>query len=96
MRSRVHKGSFSIFAYQRGLPLKSNVAFAKTVEPENRDLLEFEQEIQAKEMTIPSTIGYEKKINPFMRSGVDSLMKRVSGKDSIETLGKIRAMKDQF
>ena len=66
------------------------------MEPENRDLMVYDQDIQDKETTIPSTIGFEKRVNPFMRSSVDSLMKRVGGKDSTDTLGKIRSLKDQF
>jgi hydroxyacylglutathione hydrolase len=76
----------------------SNLRFAAHVEPENDDVtrkLEWAQGVRAKaaadwhdatpaEMTIPSTIGDEKKTNPFMRS-----------RDAAE-LGRRRRLKDSF
>lgn len=77
---------------------KANLEFAAHVEPENEDVrrkLEWAKQMRAKaapdwhdatpdEMTIPSTIGDEKKTNPFMRSP-----------DAAE-LGRRRKMKDEF
>ncbi len=77
---------------------ESNLRFAVTVEPENADMkakLERVQAIRASaaadwhdatpdEMTIPSTIGDEKKTNPFVRAP-----------DATE-LGRIRTLKDNF
>ncbi len=77
---------------------ESNLRFAVTVEPENADMkakLERVQAIRANaaadwhdatsdEMTIPSTIGDEKKTNPFVRAP-----------DATE-LGRIRTLKDNF
>ncbi len=66
----------------------SNGAFALTVEPDNEDLIAYME--QAKAMreddipTVPTTVGMELKINPFMRAG------------SAERLGEIRAAKDNF
>jgi len=66
----------------------SNAAFAKTVEPENSDLMEYIK--SAKQMrnkgipTVPTTVAMEKKTNPFVRVG------------SAERLGEIRAAKDNF
>jgi hydroxyacylglutathione hydrolase len=77
---------------------ESNLVFAAHVEPENpdiRDKLERVRKIRANkaadwhdatsaEMTIPSTIGEERQINPFMRA-----------RDAAD-LGRLRAEKDNF
>jgi hydroxyacylglutathione hydrolase len=77
---------------------RSNLEFAAHVEPDNADVarkLAWAREVRAKaaadwhdatpeEMTIPSTIGDEKKTNPFMRSP-----------DAAE-LGRRRTLKDNF
>ena len=66
----------------------SNAAFAMTVEPDNPDLNQAAQNakaLRAKGLpTIPTTIGMERKTNPFMRAG------------TAERLGKIRKAKDHF
>jgi hydroxyacylglutathione hydrolase len=76
----------------------SNLKFAVTIEPDNADMrskLEAVEAIRAQaapdwhdatpaEMTIPSTIGEEKAINPFVRAA-----------DASE-LGRIRTAKDNF
>ena len=77
---------------------ESNLRFAASVEPDNADIaskLEEVQKIRAAaaadwhdatpaEMTIPSTIGEEKKTNPFMRAA------------TAEELGRLRLLKDEF
>ena len=77
---------------------ESNLRFAASVEPGNADIaskLEEVQKIRAgaaadwhdatpAEMTIPSTIGDEKKTNPFMRAA------------TAEELGRLRLLKDEF
>ncbi|MEE2673116.1 MAG: hydroxyacylglutathione hydrolase [Myxococcota bacterium] len=77
---------------------ESNLRFAAHVEPENEDVkrkLQWAESVRAHaaadwhdasedEMTIPSTIGEEKKTNPFMRVP-----------DAAE-LGRRRALKDNF
>jgi len=66
----------------------SNARFAVTIEPENKDLLDYVE--QAKVMrekgqpTVPTTVAMEKKTNPFMRAPTP------------ERLGEIRAAKDSF
>lgn len=66
----------------------SNGKFAITVEPDNADLIaaiaDAKDLREAEKPTVPSTIGAEKRINPFMRAA------------SAEALGTIRAAKDQF
>jgi hydroxyacylglutathione hydrolase len=77
---------------------ESNLRFAMTVEPDNREIRERLARVQAiraraaadwhdatpAEMTIPSTIGAEKATNPFMRAA------------SASELGRIREAKDNF
>ncbi|XP_053374011.1 hydroxyacylglutathione hydrolase, mitochondrial-like [Mercenaria mercenaria] len=46
--------------------------------------------------TIPSTIGEEKKINPFMRVRCTSVQKHASSTDPIEVMGFLRKEKDDF
>ena len=50
---------------------QANLAFALTVEPLNEELQVYAAEVKAlrlqKKRTIPSSIGLEKKINPFLR-----------------------------
>lgn len=66
----------------------SNAAFAKTVEPENSELLEALASAKERrdrgDPTVPTTIGDELATNPFMRA------------KSAEHLGRIRAAKDNF
>jgi hydroxyacylglutathione hydrolase len=76
----------------------SNLAFAAHVEPDNaaiQKMIERTKSLRAKaaadwhdatpdEMTVPTTIGDEREINPFMRS------------DSAAQLGERRAQKDSF
>jgi len=70
---------------------ESNLRFAAHVEPDNEDVkrkLEWAEGLRAKavgpdEMTIPSTIGDEKKTNPFMRvPDADELRRRRALKDN--------------
>lgn len=48
-----------------------NLQFAKSLEPDNSSinekLLSAEKMREMKHFTVPSTIGFEKLINPFMR-----------------------------
>jgi len=78
----------------------SNLKFAKSIDPENKDVidkLEWSQEMRNKSMpTVPSTIGDEKKYNPFMRVKEGYLQKTCGTKDAIETMGHIRKLKDSF
>lgn len=50
----------------------SNLAFAAAVEPGNADLIQYQEACRQRrarhEPTLPSTLGLERRINPFMRS----------------------------
>ena len=85
----------------------SNIRFALAVEPDNLNLISWSQ--KAKELrdqglpTLPTTIGQELQVNPFMRCDqreVISAAKTVSGQDSLPSpahvLAVIRGWKDHF
>ena len=81
-----------------------NVAFALWVEPGNEDLKTFEKE--AKELrdagtpTVPTTLGRERKCNPFLRfdapAVVAAAQRRLGRQDlaEYEVFGEIRRWKD--
>jgi len=85
----------------------SNIRFALAVEPNNVNLISWAE--QAKELrdkdlpTLPTTIGQELQVNPFMRSDqaeVIASAKSISGQadlpSSAHVLAVIRAWKDKF
>jgi hydroxyacylglutathione hydrolase len=76
---------------------ESNLRFAREVEPENRDIREKLAEVEEKrkhraadwhradrrEMTVPTTLAEERRINPFLRA------------ESVQELGRRRSWKDR-
>lgn len=66
----------------------SNAAFAKTVEPDNQEMLAYiktAEDLRAKGLpTVPTTVARERAINPFLRAA------------TAERLGEIRRAKDNF
>ncbi|XP_033120193.1 hydroxyacylglutathione hydrolase, mitochondrial-like [Anneissia japonica] len=78
----------------------NNLKFAEHVECGNADIKEkmsWSQVQRSKDTpTIPSTIGEEKKYNPFMRVGVKSVQEHVGQSDGIATMGALRTEKDGF
>jgi hydroxyacylglutathione hydrolase len=84
----------------------SNLRFAQAVEPDNTDLAAFAeraQRVRARGLpTVPSTIGIERAINPFLRCGepaVQSAAQRKAGQplaDNTAVFGAIRRWKDNF
>ena len=85
----------------------SNIRFALAVEPNNANLITWAQTAKALRdqnlPTLPTTIGQELQVNPFMRCDqkevIDAALK-VSGEKSLPTpahvLAVIRAWKDGF
>ncbi len=83
-----------------------NLRFALTVEPENADTLAYrEQALAVREKdqpTLPSTIGLEQRINPFLRCRTDnvrSAAEKRAGReltDTVEVFATIRQWKDGF
>jgi hydroxyacylglutathione hydrolase len=78
----------------------NNLKFALSVEPNNADavnkLIWAEAQRAAKKPTVPSTIGEEKLINPFMRVTLPAVQQLVGATDSINCMGTVRTMKDNF
>lgn len=84
----------------------ANITFAKSIEPDNQDLLELEkscQKLREQDLeTLPSTIDSELKTNPFLRcseSTVVQAAKQAENKsisDPVETFATIRQLKDNF
>ncbi|MGF1601908.1 MAG: hydroxyacylglutathione hydrolase [Thermosynechococcaceae cyanobacterium] len=78
----------------------NNIQFALTVDGENSELQDrFRQVQQARaqnQATVPSQMGLEKQTNPFLRWDQEALVTAVQGRDPVQTLARLRGMKDQF
>jgi hydroxyacylglutathione hydrolase len=80
----------------------ANIKFAKSVDGQNEDLLERERKCKAlrekNEPTVPTTVGEEKKTNPFCRSGDEKIRKflGMEEKRDVEVFAQLRTMKDNF
>lgn len=85
----------------------SNIRFALAVEPANADLIAWSEKAQAlrqsNQPTLPTSIGHELRVNPFMRSDQPAVAEaalRESGAPALPTpahvLAAIRAWKDRF
>lgn len=85
----------------------SNIRFALAVEPDNHNLIDWSEKAQALRNqhlpTLPTTIGQELQVNPFMRCDqrdVIAMAKAISGQPELPTpahvLAAIRAWKDRF
>lgn len=77
-----------------------NLEFALTVDGQNPDLqARFQQVKEARsrsEATVPSTIGIEKRTNPFLRWDEPALQTAAKSADPVQTFTRIRGMKDRF
>ena len=81
---------------------QSNGRFALTLEPGNADLQARMEEVnaarQAGRPTVPSTMGLEKKTNPFLRPDEGEIRKSLGMEQAgtVAVFGEIRARKDNF
>jgi len=85
---------------------EKNLRFALTLEPNNQPLKakhQWAQAMRAKgEYTIPSTIGEEKQMNPFLRTESPELRASIrkidpaAGDDRVAIFATARALKDRF
>ncbi|MEN9208092.1 MAG: hydroxyacylglutathione hydrolase [Gloeomargarita sp. GMQP_bins_120] len=79
---------------------ENNLRFALTVEPDNADLQTYAQQVRARrqrgEATIPSTLGLEKRINPFLRWDVPAVQQATGSTDPVTVFARLRSRKDQF
>ena len=84
----------------------ANLRFAEHMEPYNPKILEFKHRVEKLldqgKPSLPTTIGLEKQINPFLRCSLPSIQQRVreiSGQDITsprEVFITLRALKDRF
>jgi len=84
----------------------SNLRFAQAVEPENPDIRSFTREVEAlrtaNQPTLPSNIGRERRINPFLRGAVPAVReaaKKHAGNglgDDVAVFAALRQWKDSF
>lgn len=83
----------------------SNLRFAAAVEPDNADIADHrarcESERAAGRPTLPSTIGLERRINPFLRVGepaprAQALARGAPADDPVNVLAALREWKNQF
>ena len=80
----------------------ANIAFARSLDPNNRALLARAEEVAALRAkgkpTIPATIAAEKAANPFLRADVPSFaaLLGLSGHPPAAVFAKIRTAKDNF
>lgn len=80
----------------------ANLEFAVDLEPKNKFLAEFQALcVKRRELgkpTVPTTIGLEKKLNPFLRAHEPQLKKAVGMPDGdiVEVFAEVRRRKDQF
>jgi len=81
---------------------QSNARFAVTVDPDNPELMartaEIDRLVENNQPTIPTTLGLEKKTNPFLRADDPGIRKTLSMDDasSTEVFAEIRRRKDNF
>jgi hydroxyacylglutathione hydrolase len=81
---------------------QSNAQFALTVEPDNADLRARNEDIEKLRAqgtpTIPTTMGLEKRTNPFLRPDSANLRETVGLKaaSDVEVFAEVRARKDRF
>jgi hydroxyacylglutathione hydrolase len=80
----------------------ANLAFARTIEPDNAALAEQGAKIEAQrdagEPTVPTTIGRELAANPFLRATEAPLKAALglAGADAAGVFGEVRRRKDAF
>ena len=84
----------------------ANLRFALTVEPGNREALEYQTKVERVRAqgnpSLPSTMALEVRVNPFLRCddpAVAAAAEAHAGKplsDAAEVFGVLRAWKDQF
>lgn len=84
----------------------SNLGFASTVEPGNLELVHYAKRCQDMRSqglpTLPSTIGLERQVNPFLRTRVPAVVQAARGHDAATTpdevsvFATLRQWKNEF
>lgn len=83
-----------------------NLRFALTAEADNEDAMAYRQHCQnmlaERQSTLPSTMGLEKRVNPFLRCDQPAIRASVAAhagrepRDTIEVFAELRTWKDHF
>jgi hydroxyacylglutathione hydrolase len=77
-----------------------NLKFAITVDPHNQELQQRLVDVTAARSqsipTVPTSIGVEKRTNPFLRWDTAALQASVDSRDPVETFARVRGRKDTF
>jgi hydroxyacylglutathione hydrolase len=81
-----------------------NLRFASAVEPDNATLQQYVQHCEAQRArhlpTLPSTIGVERDINPFLRSRqplvAHAVQSRTQAEDEVSVFAALREWKNKF
>jgi hydroxyacylglutathione hydrolase len=84
----------------------SNIKFARACEPDNAALLRWSEDAKALRAagkpTLPTTIGHEKAVNPFLRADVPAIHATLASQfgapvsDRLEAFRMMRGWKDKF
>ena len=80
----------------------NNLLFALSLEPDNIDLQNYHKKVKnllkKNRPSIPSFLGDEKKLNPFLRVEDKNFIKKIFGsfKDPVESFRELRKLKDSF
>lgn len=81
---------------------EANARFALTIEPENAELSARADEVArlraSGKVTLPTTIGLEKRTNPFLRAGETAIRARLGMEDAPDAavFAEVRRRKDSF
>ncbi|WP_448380311.1 hydroxyacylglutathione hydrolase [Gloeomargarita sp.] len=79
---------------------ENNLRFALTVEPENLALQTYAQKVQQLrrqgQATIPTTLGLEREINPFLRWDQPGIQRLLGTETPVATFAELRRRKDYF
>jgi len=81
----------------------SNIEFAASIEPDNKDILNYKADVKNKidsgGFSTPTTISTEKKVNPFFRIDCESVIQNIDPENGLgrtERMGLLRNKKDNF
>ncbi|MCL1125136.1 hydroxyacylglutathione hydrolase [Shewanella surugensis] len=84
----------------------ANLTFASEVEPDNNDLYAYKEQVSQLRLnnqpSLPSSIGMERKINPFLRCEQDTIQRAIRqhfqhpSHDNRSTFALLRQWKDNF
>ena len=84
----------------------SNIKFALAVEPDNADLIDWQNKAQSLRQqgipTVPTTLAHEKRVNPFLRCEEVSVIQAVIDQralqqtDPVSVFAALRSWKDTF